>query len=293
LVADTTDIVRLDAAGNHIQTYTFPGTHALFALNLDPDGTSFWTADLPSGMVFKTDIASGTILQSWSAAGVPGFVDVAGLCVKGEIIVSQPTTTTITTTNTTTTIPTLQACQQLVCDASGCRSAPAADGTACDNGDACGPDSCKAGACVDDALCDQTLADQQQPPGGRKPVTAIAARCSVEGAIGFCSGQGFVTQALVNEILHAGKSARVAVVVLHPLEIGDDADVPVTKRARARFDRFGIARFSLKLNPLGRRLLKKATKLGVPLPVVIRFTVMNGGTTAELRRIVQLAQKRS
>ena len=187
----------------------------------------------------------------------------------------------------------LQACQQLVCDASGCRSAPAADGTACDNGDACGPDSCKAGACVDDALCDQTLADQEQPPGGRKPVTAVAARCSVEGAIGFCSGQGFVTQALVDKLLHAGKRARLAVVVLHPLEIGDDANVPVTKKARARFDRFGVARFSLKLNPLCRRLLKKATKLGVPLPVVIRFTVMNGGTTAELRRIVQLAQKRS
>ena len=115
----------------------------------------------------------------------------------------------------------------------------------------------------------------------------------MEGAIGFCSGQGFVTQALVDELLHAGKRARLAAVVLHPLEIGDDANVPVTKKARARFDRFGVARFSLKLNPLCRRLLKKARKPGRPLPVFIRFTVMDGSTTRELRRIVQLVQKRS
>ena len=46
LVADTSLVVRLDASGNQIQTYTFPGTSLIFALNLDPDGTSFWTADI-------------------------------------------------------------------------------------------------------------------------------------------------------------------------------------------------------------------------------------------------------
>jgi hypothetical protein len=109
LVADTNQVVRLDATGNQIQTYTFPGTSLLFALNLDPDGTSFWTADLPSGMVFKADIASGNVLQSWRASGVPSFVDVAGLCVKGEIIVSTPTptpTVTPTPTSTPTQAPT-------------------------------------------------------------------------------------------------------------------------------------------------------------------------------------------
>jgi DNA-binding beta-propeller fold protein YncE len=92
LVGDNSEVVRLDAAGNQIQTYTLPGTSSIFALNLDPDGTSFWTADQPSGQVFKVDIASGTVLQNWSAAGVPSFDDVSGLCVKGEIVVSQTAT---------------------------------------------------------------------------------------------------------------------------------------------------------------------------------------------------------
>lgn len=87
LVADTSEVVRLDASGNQIQTYSLPGTSLLFAVNLDPDGTSFWTADLFSGEVFKVDIASGSILQQWSSAGAAGFTAAAGLSVKGEIVV--------------------------------------------------------------------------------------------------------------------------------------------------------------------------------------------------------------
>ena len=40
----------------------------------------------------KVDIASGTVLQSWSSSGVAGFTGAAGLSVKGEIIVSNPQT---------------------------------------------------------------------------------------------------------------------------------------------------------------------------------------------------------
>jgi hypothetical protein len=86
LVADTSVVVRLDASGNQIQTYTLPGSSVLFAINLDPDGTSFWTADLLSGEVFKVDIASGTVLTQWSGVAA-GFTAAGGLAVKGEIIV--------------------------------------------------------------------------------------------------------------------------------------------------------------------------------------------------------------
>jgi hypothetical protein len=86
-VADTSEVVRLDASGNQIQTYSLPGTSLLFAINLDPDGTSFWTADLFNGEVFKVDIATGTILKQWSAGGSAGFTAAGGLSVKGEIIV--------------------------------------------------------------------------------------------------------------------------------------------------------------------------------------------------------------
>ena len=85
LVADNDFIVRLDASGNQIETYHLPAIN-LFALSLDPDGTSFWTADPVH--VFKVDINSGALLQNWFATGEPNFVGVGGLAVKGEIIVS-------------------------------------------------------------------------------------------------------------------------------------------------------------------------------------------------------------
>ena len=97
LVADTDRVVRLDATGTLVQTYTnaalgLSGTVAtpIFALNLDPDGTSFWTATT-DGAVRKADISSGTVLKSWSAAaGFVNFQYLGGLSVKGEILVATP-----------------------------------------------------------------------------------------------------------------------------------------------------------------------------------------------------------
>ena len=91
LVANSSNVLRYDSSGNIIRTYTgFTGTSELFALNLDPDGTSFWTGDIGgSTKVFKVDIASGAILQSW-AASKDGATEVAGLAVFGEITVGGP-----------------------------------------------------------------------------------------------------------------------------------------------------------------------------------------------------------
>jgi len=90
LVADSTEVTLLSAGGVQIKHYTIPGQSFLFALNLDPDGTSFWTADLITGEVFKVDIATGAILESWFPNSVTGFVATGGLCVKGENTVSTP-----------------------------------------------------------------------------------------------------------------------------------------------------------------------------------------------------------
>jgi outer membrane protein assembly factor BamB len=90
LVADSETVERLDPSGNLVQTYTFPGFTQLFALSLDPDGTSFWTADFPTGQVFKVDIQTGTVLKSWSSAGAPNFLEAGGLVVKGELTAPLP-----------------------------------------------------------------------------------------------------------------------------------------------------------------------------------------------------------
>ena len=90
LVADTSAVIRLDSSGAQVQTYTLPGATFLFALNLDPDGTSFWTADINNGQVSKVDIKTGAVLKNWLATSASSFNDVAGLSVKGELTAPLP-----------------------------------------------------------------------------------------------------------------------------------------------------------------------------------------------------------
>ncbi len=81
LVADTNQVVRLNSSGSIIQTYTPTAPpQVLFAVNLDPDGVSFWTADLGNGNVTRFNISTGAQI---SAFNVPSSV-VAGLAIFGE-----------------------------------------------------------------------------------------------------------------------------------------------------------------------------------------------------------------
>ncbi len=87
LVADTDQIVRLDASGNIVQLYRAPGENGWFALNLDPDGISFWSAGYSSPYVYKFNIATGAIEQRINT-GISGAglnFGVSGLLVKGQI----------------------------------------------------------------------------------------------------------------------------------------------------------------------------------------------------------------
>jgi hypothetical protein len=80
LVACASEVVRLDSSGAIVQTYPVDPSQNLFALNIDPDGTSFWTADF-NGTIYHVDIATGLVINSFNAS--PAF-DVAGLAVFGE-----------------------------------------------------------------------------------------------------------------------------------------------------------------------------------------------------------------
>lgn len=90
LVACRTQVHRIDSSGVVQQTYLgsglTPSVSFLFALNLDPDGTSFWTADLGTGDVYKIDTATGNQLVHFNSAH---FVSSAGLAIFNEITVSQ------------------------------------------------------------------------------------------------------------------------------------------------------------------------------------------------------------
>jgi hypothetical protein len=90
LVAAGQNVFRLSPAGSIIKTYPKPAgeTSFLFALNLDADLTSFWTAGHASGNVYRIDIATGTVLKKFNA-GILG-PSLAGLAVFGELTATQP-----------------------------------------------------------------------------------------------------------------------------------------------------------------------------------------------------------
>jgi len=86
LVADSQSILKLDKQGNITQEYNAPGRDDWFALNLDPDGKSFWSATTQE--VFKFDIATGSQLLTFNAGA---NTSIGGLAIVGEITAVQPT----------------------------------------------------------------------------------------------------------------------------------------------------------------------------------------------------------
>jgi len=85
IVAATGFAYRLDSAGALVQTYTIPGANLLFAMNLDPDGLSFWTGDLNSGDINRIDISTGTVITTFNSSP---FTVLGGLAVVGELRVA-------------------------------------------------------------------------------------------------------------------------------------------------------------------------------------------------------------
>ena len=86
MVACQEAVHRVSPEGVNLHTYTRASIGetdpaGLFAMNLDPDNTSFWTAGALSGNVYHVDIESGAVLGSFNSG--PGGV--AGLAVYDEL----------------------------------------------------------------------------------------------------------------------------------------------------------------------------------------------------------------
>lgn len=85
LVAHTNNVLRVSSTGTVLQTYTDFGGNpvsTLFSLNLDPDGTTFWTGDLGTGRIYRINIASGALVSNFLSAP---FTVLGGLSVFGEL----------------------------------------------------------------------------------------------------------------------------------------------------------------------------------------------------------------
>jgi sugar lactone lactonase YvrE len=89
LVADQTAVHRMNSAGAIVQTYDVASDDGFFALNLDPDGTSFWSGSFTTGKLYKFDIATGALLETIDT----GSSSLYGVSVYGEVTVGGPGTT--------------------------------------------------------------------------------------------------------------------------------------------------------------------------------------------------------
>ena len=149
LVACQDRVSKLDSTGAVTQTYLASGFNPpetfLFALNLDPDGTSFWTGGIATGNIYRIDIASGNQIGGFT---VPIFTSMAGLAVIGEITQAVCPPGTFLPPGGGQIIP--DDCvpiDECMVDSD------------CDDGQFCTLDSCVAGNCVfapnPDPLCEQ------------------------------------------------------------------------------------------------------------------------------------------
>ncbi len=86
LLANGSNVLRLSATGTVLQTYDVGSEISWFALNLDPDGTSFWSANFSTSNVYKIDIATGDVLTTFNTG--TGSSTVYGLAVFGEGTIS-------------------------------------------------------------------------------------------------------------------------------------------------------------------------------------------------------------
>jgi streptogramin lyase len=90
LVADSDQVVQLSTTGAIVKQYTTSDTFSghspssLFALNLDPDGTTFWTGELGgTNNIYHVNIATGALINFFSAG--PSTQELTGLSVYGEV----------------------------------------------------------------------------------------------------------------------------------------------------------------------------------------------------------------
>jgi hypothetical protein len=113
LVAAQASVKRFNSAGTEIlPAYTASGEGFFFALNLDPDGTHFWSGGIITNQIYKFNLTpvGPPVLSFSSQVGIAGGTLLAGLAIFGENIQGNPTPTATppvaTPTPTATRTPT-------------------------------------------------------------------------------------------------------------------------------------------------------------------------------------------
>ena len=86
LVADSSNALLLSSSGAILMTYALPGNGGGdFSLNLDPNGTDFWTGDFTTGNIWEVNIATGAIDNTFNSGSGALF----GIAVFGEKVIGR------------------------------------------------------------------------------------------------------------------------------------------------------------------------------------------------------------
>lgn len=80
LVANFDAILRLSEAGEVVARYDVPGGNCFLSVDLDPAGTTLWTVDWCGASVYRFDLASGALVNSF-ATGADAFLPKAVVVV--------------------------------------------------------------------------------------------------------------------------------------------------------------------------------------------------------------------
>lgn len=85
LVTCRSKVFRFSPQGDILKEYDpGPGDGNLFAMNLDPDGTTFWTGGYSSGFIYRMNIETGQQVGKFNV-DLSGGSSLAGIAVLGEI----------------------------------------------------------------------------------------------------------------------------------------------------------------------------------------------------------------
>ncbi|HEY2667882.1 MAG TPA: hypothetical protein VGK51_13690 [Actinomycetota bacterium] len=114
LVATSNAVQRLDGSGHIVQTYNAPGESKWFAVNLDPNGTSFWSGSATTDNFYRFNIATGAKELGPINIGSSAQDQLTGICLKGELT-SVPTPAPTLTPTPTPSCPPLLGLLSLLC----------------------------------------------------------------------------------------------------------------------------------------------------------------------------------
>jgi FG-GAP repeat protein len=187
------------------------------------------------------------------------------------------------------TVPEPKVCEAYSCDGLGTCVADltAKDDEPCDNGDLiCLGDTCQGGVCRNYAPCQERIDGTKAEPAANNPSDVqLTCTAGVPGVGNFCAVESATVDTTPAALVASVKPNLSGRLVIRKKQIrnrlGQPKPFPLDPVT-------GTRTVTLKLNALGRKLLKAAGKQGMDLPVKLSVVVVANQQTTRLQLLARL-----